>query len=212
MSITSIFLIPLAFGLFGFIEPCSLGINTIFLNHINKFSKARRIFETLLFTFIRGFILALVGLSAAFIGKMFITVQASLFTVLGVIYIALGLFVMIKNSYFSIDFSKHFRNKSTISYGLIFGVIIPACSIPFIVALMGQAAVMQNLFEGFVTLFVFGIALSLPLLFISMFEKSNNIIRWLSKKAKNAPIILGIILIIFGLLTIFSKNWWLGAL
>jgi len=215
MSFLTLMLVPLAFGLFGFIEPCSLGINAIFLNHINAFSRRKRILETLIFTFVRGSILALVGLSAAFIGRKFITVQSSLFLILGIVYVSLGLVIIFKKYIpflnFSIDFFKYFGNKKTISLGIIFGVIIPACSIPFIIALIGQAALTQSLLEGFITLFVFGIALSLPLLVISMFDASNNIIQWLAKKAKNIPLITGIILILFGILTIVSRNWWLAA-
>jgi len=216
MSLYDVLLIPFLFGLIGFVEPCSLGINVIFLNHIKRFSKAKRLAETILFTLIRGSILALVGLSAAYIGQQFITIQASLFSILGIIYFLLGVFLIL-GKYVPLpslktNFSHFFRNKKTISLGIIFGFVIPVCAIPLILALIGQAVVVQNLSAGFISLFVFGITLSLPLVALSLSEKSNQIIRWLSQKSKNVPFIAGIILIIFGILTVFSRSWWLGAL
>jgi len=155
MSLYSIIIVPVLFGLIGFVEPCSLGINSIFLNHIQKFDKMKRVRETLIFALLRGVVLALVGITAAFIGREFITIQGSLFTILGVIYFALGLFIIVKKYLpvfnFKIDFSNYFKDKHTVSLGIVFGFVIPACSIPFIIALISQAVLLQSLFEGFVT-------------------------------------------------------------
>lgn len=216
MSLYELLLIPVIFGLIGFFEPCSLGINIIFLNRMQSMPRTRRIRESVLFTLVRGFILALVGLTAAFIGGKFITLQSSLFMFLGIAYILLGIAAIV-NMYFpifkaDINFFKHFKNRGALSLGIIFGLVIPACAIAFILALIGRAVVAGNLFEGFISLFVFGISLSLPLIVISFFEKSNAIVQKISMKTKQMPWLAGIILIIVGILTMLSSVWWTGAL
>jgi cytochrome c-type biogenesis protein len=75
MSVYDSIAIPLTLGLVGFVEPCSLGINIIFLTRVRGFNRAKRISETMISSFARGFFLALAGLSAAFIGSKIITLQ-----------------------------------------------------------------------------------------------------------------------------------------
>lgn len=216
MGIYDLILIPVLFGLVGFFEPCSLGINIIFLNRIKQLNKTKRIYETTLFTIVRGFFLALAGLSAAFIGSKFITIQSNLFIVLGIIYILLGILSII-NMYHPIfnsnmNFTMYFKNKSTIALGIIFGLIIPACAIGFVIALIGKALLAGNVFSGFISLFVFGITLSFPLIIISYFEKSNQIIQKISSKTKKIKWLAGGILILVGILTMLSSVWWAVAL
>ena len=208
-------LIPVLFGLIGFFEPCSLGINIIFLNRIKDLNRARKISETLIFSLVRGFLLALVGLSAAFIGSRIISIQSSFFLILGGIYIIFGALTII-NKYklvfrSGIDLTKYLQNKGSVALGFVFGLIIPACAIPLILALIGKTILLGKLLEGFVSLFAFGIALSLPLMVISFFAKSNEIISRISEKGRQIPWLAGMVLIVVGLLTMLSSTWWAGA-
>jgi len=214
MSITTLVFIPLIFGLIGFIEPCSLGMNIIFLSYVNKFSKKKRLAETVLFVLVRGFILAIIGLLAAFIGSRFISVQSSLFIVLGIIYILMGIFSII-NKYHpligEINMAKYVKGRSALSLGVLFGLVIPACAIPLVIALIGVSAVIGNIFQGFISLFIFGVTLSAPLIFIATSEKSNAIIQRLQRKIQGIKWLTGIILIAVGILTLLSSVWWSGV-
>jgi len=210
-----IVVIPVLFGLIGFFEPCSLGINIIFLDRIKGLNTTKKIIETSIFCLARGFLLALVGLSAAFIGSGIITIQSSLFIILGALYIFFGALTLI-NKYKpvfrpGIDLAKYVQIKSSVTLGLVFGLVIPACAIPLILALLGKSILLGNLLEGFVSLFAFGLALSIPLLIISFFAKSNEIISKISEKARQMPWLAGVILIVVGLLTMLSSSWWAGA-
>jgi len=210
------FLIPILFGLVGFIEPCSLGINVIFLNRMQAMKRKKRIREAIIFTFVRGFILAMVGLTAAFVGSRLIKIQFSLFIVLGAIYILAGILAII-NMYRpifqkSVNFAKHIKNRGAFSLGIIFGLVIPACAIAFIIVLVGKAIVIGDLLGGFISLLVFGITLSSPLIFISYSEKSIKIIKNIGAKTKKIPWLGGTILIIIGILTLLTSIWWKGAL
>jgi len=216
MGLYTLVVIPILFGLVGFFEPCSLGINLIFLNRVQSMKRKKRIGESVIFTLVRAFILALVGLTAAFIGSRFITIQASLFIVLGMAYILLGIIAII-NMYrpifkTDINLAKYFKHRGAFSLGAIFGLVIPACAIALVLALVGRAVLAGNIFEGFISLFVFGIALSSPLIIISYYEKSNKIIQNLSIKAKKVPWMTGAILILVGILTMLTSVWWTGAL
>jgi len=216
MSFYDLLIIPILFGLIGFFEPCSLGINLIFLNRIQSMERKKRIRESILFTSVRAFILAVVGLAAAFIGSKFITIQASLFMFLGIAYILLGILAII-NIYHpifkaDINLAKYVKHRGAVSLGVIFGLVIPACAIAFVLALIGRAAVVGNLFEGFLSLFVFGITLSAPLVIISYSERSTKIIQKLAMKVKRIPWIAGAILILVGILTMLTSVWWSGAL
>lgn len=211
-----LFLIPILFGLVGFLEPCSLGINLIFLHRIQKFDRVKRISESLVFSFVRGFFLAVVGLGAAFIGSKFITIQSSLFVILGIVYILLGILIII-NKYkpiftTDINFGRYFQRRGTVALGVIFGLIIPACAIGFVIALIGKALIVGNLLEGFISLFVFGVTLSFPLVIISYFRKSAQAMQIIAHKTRKVPWLAGAILIVVGVLTILSSVWWAGAL
>lgn len=47
-------LTPIGLGLIGFLEPCSLGANAIFLGYVAPLSGWRRVSEALIFTLSRG--------------------------------------------------------------------------------------------------------------------------------------------------------------
>lgn len=216
MNIYDLLLIPLLFGLLGFIEPCSMGLNIIFLNKINTMSRGKRLRETLLFTLVRGFFFALVGLSAAFIGSRLIVIQSSFFVILGVVYILLGIFTII-NMYLPIlscnlNLSRYLKSRGSLALGVIFGLVIPACAISFVIALIGRALLIGDIIGGFVTLFVFGVALSSPLIVLTFFEKSNEMLMKIFKWIQRIPWLAGATLIIVGLLTVLSSSWWAGAL
>jgi len=111
-----------------------------------------------------------------------------------------------------INLAKYIKNRGALSLGLIFGMVIPACAIALLIALIGRALVVGNLFGGFISLFVFGVALSSPLIFISISEKSNKIMQKIAAKAKSWPWLAGTVLILVGILTMLSSVWWAGAL
>jgi len=216
MGFYELLLIPILFGLVGFFEPCSLGINLIFLNRIQKFDRVKRVSESLVFSVVRGFFLAVVGLGAAFIGSKFITIQSSLFIILGTVYILLGT-LMIINKYkpiFKVDinFGRYFQRRGAVALGVVFGLIIPACAIGFVIALIGQALIVGDLLGGFISLFVFGVTLSLPLVIISYSEKSTQAMQRIAHTTNKIPWLAGAILIAVGVLTILSSVWWAGAL
>jgi len=206
MEIFQIIILPLLLGLLGFIEPCSIGINAIFLAHI------KRAGETLLFMFIRASVLSILGISIAFIGKTVFTFQTYYFIILGSFYIFLGvlyIYTVHKGiSLFKINLNKYTKNGNVIVMGIIFGLVIPACAVPLLLALLGRSLLFGDLLGGLISLFIFGIGLSLPLFLISFSKKAGKILERLSAKVKKIPYLAGIALIIIGIATALSSYWW----
>ena len=61
-------LTPIGLGLLGFVEPCSLGANAVFLSYVVPLSGWRRVAEALTFTVSRGVFLGLIGAVAGAAG------------------------------------------------------------------------------------------------------------------------------------------------
>jgi cytochrome c-type biogenesis protein len=213
--IWEIFILPLLFGLLGFIEPCSLGINSIFLARIHRFTKLHRIRESLLFAFVRAFVLSLLGLGVAFVGTKVFTFQTFYFVILGAFYAMLGgayIYTQYKKIYIpSLDFSRFAKKRNIFTLSVLFGLVIPACAIPLLLVLLGNAFAVDSLFQGFISLFIFGLGLSFPLVLFSFSNKSSNILKWISEKSSRVPYITGGLLIVLGIITALSSYWWITA-
>src|SRR5204863_9591152 len=74
--------------------------------------------------------------------------------------------------------------RGSAALGVLFGLNIPACAAPLVVAMLGAAAVEGSagapLASGFITLGLFGLALSLPLIFAVLFEPARRGADWLA--------------------------------
>jgi cytochrome c-type biogenesis protein len=86
MSFYVTIILPFFFGLIGFVEPCSMGINIMFLTSIARTSSARRIREIAVFMLMRAFVLALLGLSVSLFGDGLFSFERGFFTLLALIW------------------------------------------------------------------------------------------------------------------------------
>jgi cytochrome c-type biogenesis protein len=84
---------------------------------------------------------------------------------------------------------------------------IPACAAPLILALLGAAAAGgaagATLASGFVSLAVFGLALSLPLVAAVLFEPARRALDWLAGLSGRIPVWTGAVLIALGIWSIW---------
>jgi cytochrome c-type biogenesis protein len=62
-------------GLLGFVEPCSIGANMVFLGHLREKAKGERLRETAKFALSRSIVLGLFGLGIAFVGSSVFAAQ-----------------------------------------------------------------------------------------------------------------------------------------
>lgn len=204
MEFYQIILLPVAFGLLGFVEPCSIGANIIFLGYLESRGSAR-VFEAVKFTITRALFLGLIGLAAGIVGESLRTGTYSYSLVLGILYVALGLvgiFWRYRGSGLgSIDLGRYFPKEGAVPLGVIFGLSAPACSLPLFLGLIGLGAI-KGAWIGFVTLFLFGLALSAPLLWIARSEKADEALRRWGRLASRIPYLSESVLILVGGVTI----------
>jgi len=204
MELYQMTLIPIAFGLIGFFEPCSVGANIIFLGYLQA-RKAGKIFEAIKFTITRALFLGLIGLVVGVVGQPMRTGTYSYSLLLGLAYVFLGILGLWWSyrgtGLASLDLGRYLPREGAFPLGVIFGLTAPACSLPLFLALLGLGA-LEGAWVGFVSLFLFGLALSAPLILIARSKKAEEILRSLGGKAAKVPYIAGLVLMSAGVITI----------
>ena len=97
--------------------------------------------------------------------------------------------------------------RGSIGLGLLFGLNIPACAAPLIFALLGAAAlggsVGGTVALGFVSLGLFGLALSAPLVLAVFWEPGRRLLDRLARLSVRVPMVIGLVLIGLGLWSVY---------
>ncbi len=204
MELYQIILVPIAFGLLGFVEPCSIGANIIFLGYLDSRGSSR-ILEAVKFTLTRALFLGLIGLAVGILGQSLRIGAYSWSLALGILYVALG-FIGVFQRYRgsglgSLDLGRYLPKEGAIPLGVVFGLSAPACSLPLFLALIGFGTI-KGAGIGFLTLFLFGLALSAPLLWIARSKKADEALRRLGRLAGRIPYLSESVLIFVGGVTI----------
>ena len=138
---------------------------------------------------------------------MFLGLQKAAWLLLGVVYIALGILYMTGKAgglmrSFGPRLSRLQSVRGSVMLGLFFGLNIPACAAPLILALLGAAAAGgasgATLVSGFVSLALFGLALSLPLVLAVSFAPARRSLDWLAALSRRLPFWTGILFVALG--------------
>lgn len=92
--------------------------------------------------------------------------------------------------------------RGSAALGILFGLNIPACAAPLLFALLAAAAaggaVGATIANGFVSLALFGLALSLPLIVAVLFEPARRALDWLAGLSRRLPFWTGLVLVALG--------------
>ncbi|HSF21732.1 MAG TPA: hypothetical protein VLA81_06800 [Burkholderiales bacterium] len=205
-------LLPIGLGLFGFIEPCSIGSTLVFIKVMEGRSAAVKLWQVSVFTTTRALFIGVLGAVAVLVGSAFIGFQKAMWTGLGALYVALGLLFLAGRAG-SIMASlgpslAHIGDvRGSAALGLLFGLNIPACSAPLLFALLGAAAAGgvsgATLANGFWSLALFGFALSLPLAVAVLIPPARRALDWLAALSGRIPRLTGIVLIALGIWSIW---------
>lgn len=187
MSVFNLIVLPLIFGVIGFITPCSMGVNTVFLGYITGKERPTRIRQAVAFSLTRGLFLAALGLVFGLIGQAVVGFQLIYRKLIGALFIVLGVAFII-HLYRplpmpGLNLSGRVQKDgggagSAVALGTLFGLDIPACSSPLVFALLAQTVLVGDMVAGAVSLYLFGLGMSLPLLVLSVLERPN---RWLTE-------------------------------
>jgi len=200
-------LLPVGLGLLGFLEPCSIGSTLIIVKYLEGKNAATKLAQVGIFAGTRAVFVGLLGMLAILLGTAFAGVQRGAWIVLGAIYVLLGvLYVIGKIGLLMISVGPSLARLSDLpgsaGLGIVFGFNIPACAAPLLLALLSTAAargaVGATLASGFVSLALFGLALSLPLVVAVLFEPARRAIDWLAGLSRRLPLWTGILLIALG--------------
>jgi len=203
-------LLPLGFGLLGFVEPCSIGSTLIVIKSLEGKSGAGKLAQVSLFAATRATFVGLLGMIAVVLGAAFLGLQRDAWIALGAIYVLIGTLVIARPGAVMVTLGPSLARLSDLrgsaSLGLLFGLNIPACAMPLILALLGAAAAEGatggTLASGFVSLAIFGFGLSLPLVLAVLFEPARRALDWLAGLSRRMPFWTGLLLIVLGVWSI----------
>lgn len=208
----NLLILPLGLGLFGFIEPCSIGSSLIFIKYLEGRQDTRKLAETVLFAVTRALFIGSLGVAAVLVGTAFVGFQRGAWIALGAIYAAIGVLYLTGRAVFLMRsigprLARLNGTGGPIGLGLVFGLNIPACAAPLLLVLLGFAATGgasgSALLSGFVSLAVFGLALSLPLVAAVAFEPARRMLNRLAGLSVRMPFWAGVLLIVLGLWSIW---------
>ena len=203
--------LPMGLGLLGFVEPCSIGSSLMFIKYIERKDAAVKVAHVSVFTVTRAVFIGLLGMLAVVLGASFIGFQKGAWILLGALYVGIGAFYVAGKARLLMvaigpSLDRLSGERGSAGLGVLFGLNIPACAAPLIFGLLGTAAATGvaggTLAAGFVSLALFGFALSLPLVVAVLFAPARRALDWLAGLSKRLPFWTGLLLIALGLWSI----------
>ena len=206
-DIATIILWPIGFGLLGFVEPCAIGATLLFIKTTEGQAPAVKLGQVIGFTLSRGLVIGLLGALAAFIGSMFLGAQKAVWLLMGALYAVIGVLYLtgrIGSLMLSIGprLASLSSPRGSIVLGVAFGLNIPACAGPILLALLAASAAGgasgETVARGFISLALFGFALSLPLVAAVLFERARRALDWLAGLTRRMPMWTGMLFVVLG--------------
>lgn len=203
---------PIGFGLFAFIEPCAIGATLLFIKTLEGHSARAKLTQVLAFTLARMLFTGMLGVTAALVGSWFLGLQKVVWILAGVLYTCIGVLYLsgrIGSLMRSIgpSLSRLQTPRGSAALGALFGFNIPACAGPLLLALLAASAAEgasgATAARGFVSLALFGFALSLPLVAAVLFTPMRRFLDWLAALSRRIPFWTGLIFVVLGIWSIW---------
>jgi len=205
-------ILPAGLGLLGFVEPCSMGTNLLFAKYIEGKDRAARLAQVGVFTITRGLFLGALGLLAGLLGTAFLGFQKGVWVVLGTVYLLIGgLYVLGKAGVLmrtiGPGLSRISDRRGSAGLGVLFGLNMPACAAPLIFVMLGTATASSSaggaLASNIVSLGVFGLVLSLPLVLAVSFAPAGRALDRLAALSVRLPKWTGAVFLLLGAWSIY---------
>ncbi len=207
--LVNLVLLPVGLGLLGFMEPCSMGANLLFIKYLEGKATARKLAHTGVFMLTRSLFIGALGILAVIIGATVVTVQKGFWILLGGVYLILGaLYLAGRAGFLMRTLGPGLRRLSgvrgSIALGVLFGLNVPACAAPLLFVLFGTAAVGgATVTQGFLSLGLFGLALSAPLALAVSWAPGGRLLDRVAGLSGRVPRVAGAVLVAFGLWSIY---------
>jgi cytochrome c-type biogenesis protein len=206
-------ILAVGLGLLGFIEPCSVGAHLLFLKLIEGRPRAAKLRQVAIFASIRALFIGSLGALAALLGQSLFALQRGGWLALGVLYTALGVLYLTGKATLLMRrlgpaVSRLSDGRASATLGLLFGLNIPACAAPLLLAILGAVAIEGGtlgapLVQGFAILATFGLALSLPVAVLVVWHWAAIRLDRIMARAGALPIVTGLVLLALGLWSIY---------
>jgi len=169
----SLVLLPLGFGLIGFVEPCAIGAHLIFLAHQAERSRRARAAALVAFIAARTSVMGMFGALVGLLGQLLIGFQTGFWLVFGLLYCMVGAAFLLNRSgrlkRGIVLPSPAWKNaRSAWLLGAAFGLNIPACAAPILFGLLGLAVSGGSAIAGFTMMAIFALGLSAPLVAMTL--------------------------------------------
>jgi cytochrome c-type biogenesis protein len=211
-GLLNLVVLPVALGLLGFIEPCSLGSTLLFIKYLESKTAVTKLAQAAMFAVTRAVFMGVLGALAVMLGTPFLGLQKLAWILLGLVYSVIGaLYIAGRAELLMITLGPRLNRLSDLggsaALALMFGLNIPACAAPLMFALFGAAAAAgatgATLAAGFISLGLFGLALSLPIVLAVVFEPARLMLDRVAGLSKRLPIWTGLLLLALGLWSIW---------
>jgi cytochrome c-type biogenesis protein len=208
-ALVNLIMLSVGLGLLGFVEPCSMGTNLLFIKYLEGRPAARRLPQTATFMITRALFIGGLGALAAVVGAGFVAAQKGLWIVLGTAYLAIGaLYLAGRAGFLMRRIGPGLRHltarRGPVVLGLLFGLNIPACAAPLLFALFAAAALGGvTVAQGFATLALFGLFLSVPLALAVARPRGQALLERFAALSRVMPRWTGALLMLFGLWSIY---------
>lgn len=207
VALVNTVLLPIGLGVFGFIEPCSIGSTLVFVKAMEGRAAATKIAQVSIFALTRAVFIGLLGILAVVIGSAFLGLQKAAWIILGLLYAGIGLLYLTGRAGSIIkplgpSLSRLASLRGSAGLGILFGLNIPACAAPLLFVLLGTAAAGGTsgaaLTVGFASLGLFGLALSLPLVAAVLIPGIRRRLDQLAGLSQRLPRWTGVLMIALG--------------
>jgi len=207
LDLFTVVVLPVGLGLLGFIEPCSIGSTLIVIKYLEGRSAAAKFAEICIFTLVRAFFMGVLGLVAIMAGSAFIGFQKAAWMLLGALFAGIGLALISgRAGWLMVAIGPHLARilpvEGPVLMGLLFGLNVPACAAPLLIALLGAAAAGgaggYPYYAGFISLALFGLALSAPLVLAILLAPMRHALDGLAGLSRRFPVWIGALLLALG--------------
>jgi cytochrome c-type biogenesis protein len=163
-----LFAIVMAAGLIAGITPFGLTTIVFFVGQLdkeNEYSRKKGLLSSSLFSLGAAASLLLVGMAAAYIGKVMVNYSLAKFFPLVTLLMGLQMMGIWKwRTLPRIELTNSEGKANTFFVGLPFGVITPPCTAPIIVTILSLVASNGHLLFSLLTLLAFSLGRAIPLI------------------------------------------------
>jgi len=155
----------------------------------------------LIFSLTRALLIGMLGIVAALLGSGFFIFQQGVWLILGLVYGGLGLLYLSgRSGWLSRRLGPSLnavpRRRGSVLLGLVLGLNIPACAAPLLFALIATTATSaQTWVQGFISMALFGLALSIPLILAVLLPQGRRFLDRLASVSSHAPRWTGFVLL-----------------